>query len=64
MRRLVLTAVALAALAAGAAVYVLETSPTWYERARYPPVERTTNVDSEASIWPPKSSTMRRVIST
>jgi soluble lytic murein transglycosylase len=36
VRRLVLTGVVLAALAAGGVVYVVETSPTWYERVRYP----------------------------
>jgi soluble lytic murein transglycosylase len=32
----VLAAAVLAAVAAGALLYVVETSPTWYERARYP----------------------------
>jgi soluble lytic murein transglycosylase len=36
LRRLAVAAVVLLALGAGAALLVVETSPTWYERVRYP----------------------------
>ncbi len=36
MRRLAVAVALLLALAAGAALYVVETSPPWYERVRYP----------------------------
>ncbi len=36
MRRLVVTLALVAGVVAGAALYVLETSPPWYERVRYP----------------------------
>jgi soluble lytic murein transglycosylase len=36
MRRLALAAAVLAVVLAGAAAYVIETNPPWYERLRYP----------------------------